>query len=280
MSPRIFGQHHAVLDVEYDGTPYAGWARQPDLRSIEGDLIAAFARLDGIVRVMRCAGRTDAGVHASAQVVDVVYDGPVPVERIGRALSGKLPPELKVLRAVPAVDGFNARYDATSRSYEYRLIPGPVSSPLRDRFTFHHPRSLDLDRLHTAAAMIRGQHRFTAFTPSRSEHTFFDRTIATSEWVQRGDELVYRVRANAFLRHMVRILVGTMLEVGRGERTLDELAFALDGGPRASAGRTASPRGLCFTGVTWDPLDDLPLPPTWRIDRPDRERGEELAPGG
>lgn len=267
-------QYHAILDVEYDGTPYCGWTRQPGLRSIEGDLRAAFALLGCRVVELQCAGRTDAGVHASGQVVDVVYTGAVPIERIHRALSGKLPAELKVHAAHVAPPGFNARFDATSRSYEYRILPGATSSPLRDRFVLHHPRRLDREALDEAAAMVRGQHCFTAFTPSRTEHSFFDRTISASRWIDRGDELVYEVRANAFLRHMVRILIGTMLEIGRGERTLEELAFALDGGPRSAAGRTASPRGLCFLDVTWEPQPDLPLSPWWRSQRP---VGEEPA---
>lgn len=258
---------HVVLDVEYDGTPYVGWARQPSHRSVQGDLLAAFDRIGCDVAIMRCAGRTDAGVHASAQVVDVVYHGTVPVERLARALSGRLPVELKVRSARTAPPGFNARYDATSRAYEYRVLPTAVSSPLRARHVLHHPRLLDVDQLREAARMIRGQHRFTAFTPSRTSHTFFDRTIITSRWITREDELVYEVRGNAFLRHMVRILVGTMLEIGRGERSLDELAAALDGGARSSAGRTAEPHGLCFVDVTWDPIDGVSLPPLWRIDR-------------
>lgn len=262
-------QHHAILDVEYDGTPYCGWAIQPGLRSIEGDLRAAFAQLGCHVVRMQCAGRTDAGVHARGQVVDVTYTGTIPVERIHRALSGKLPAEVKARGAHAAPLGFDARLDATSRSYEYRLLPGPTSSPLRDRYTLHHPRRLDRDALDAAAELVRGQHHFTAFTPSRTAHSFFDRTVSVSRWVERDDELVYEVRANAFLRHMVRILVGTMLEVGRGERTLDELRFALDGGPRSAAGRTASPRGLCFLDVTWEPQPDLPLSPWWRARRPE-----------
>lgn len=269
--------HHVVLDVEYDGTPYAGWSRQPGLRTVEGDLVAAFARLGCTVRAMRCAGRTDAGVHASAQVVDVRYEGSIGVDRVARALSGRLPVELKARAARPAADGFNARLDATSRSYEYRILTAPASSPLRARYVLHHPRPLDRALLDAAAELVRGQHHFTAFTPSRTAHDFFDRTVATSRWIDRGDELVYQIRANAFLRHMVRILVGTMLEVARGELTLEQLVDALDGGPRSAVGATAPPHGLCLTAVTWEPQPDLPLPPTWHADRP---AGREAAGTG
>ena len=123
--------------------------------------------------------------------------------------------------------------------------------------------------------MVAGQHRFTAFTPSRTAHTYFDRTVLHSRWVERGDELVYEVRANAFLRHMVRILVGTMLAVGRGDCTLDQLAELLDGAPRADNFATAPPQGLCLVDVTWEPIANLPVPPGWVPDRVDALR--ELA---
>ena len=260
--------HHALLHVEYDGTPFHGWTRQPGgVPTIEGELLAAFDTLRCEDVRLRCAGRTDAGVHATAQVVDVRYLGQIPPERLSRAVSGNVRPELSVVASAPAPEGFDARGDATSRAYEYRLLTRTERSPTRARLVLHHPRPLDRDLLDQAAAAVLGKHRFTAFTPSRSGHVFFDRTILVSRWVERGDELVYQVRANAFLRHMVRVLVGTMLAVGRGDCTLDELHAMLDGGPRSDAFETAPPHGLCLVDVTWEPVEGLAPAPGWRPDR-------------
>lgn len=258
-------EQHAVLHLEYDGTPFYGWTRQPGgLPTIESELLGAFERLRCSDVRLRCAGRTDAGVHATGQVVDARYRGSIPVERLALALSGNVRPELAVVAAAAARDGFDARADATSRAYEYRVLTRAIPSPTRRRFVLHHPRALDRAALDEVAEAVRGRHRFTAFTPSRTGHRFFDRTISTSRWVERGDELVYEVRGNAFLRHMVRILVGTMLAVGRGDGRATDVRCMLDGGARAEASQTAPPHGLCLVDVTWQPVEGLPLPPGWR----------------
>lgn len=266
--PHRAQHHHAALRVEYDGTPYHGWTRQPRLRTLQSDLAAAFEAVHCTDLHMRCAGRTDAGVHATAQVVDAHYQGSVAPERLAVALAAHLPDELAVTHGEVAPVGFDARADATSRAYEYRVLTRQIDSPTRARLVHHHPRPLDRDALHEAAAAVLGTHRFSAFTPSRTAHVFFDRTIVESLWEERGDELVYRIRANAFLRHMVRITVGTMLEIARGERPMSDLHEMLDGAPRASAGATALPTGLCLVDVTWMPVAGLPLPPGWRAGRP------------
>lgn len=259
---------HAVLHVEYDGTPFAGWARQPSgVPTVEAELLDAFAKLRCSDVHLRCAGRTDAGVHATGQVVDARYRGSIAPERLALALSGNVRRELVVVASAAAPEGFDARADATSRAYEYRLLTRPASSPVRHRYVLHHPRRLDRDALAEAAAAALGTHRFTAFTPSRTAHVFFERTLSTSRWVERGDELVYEVRGNAFLRHMVRILVGTMLWVGRGDATVDEFRSLLSGAPRSEAFQTAPPHGLCLVDVTWRPVEGLPLPPGWKGDR-------------
>ncbi len=261
-------ERHALLHVEYDGTPFHGWTRQPGgLTTIEGELLAAFdtVRCEGVR--LRCAGRTDAGVHATAQVVDARYLGTIEPERLSRALSGNVRPELVVVASCAAPEGFDARGDATSRAYEYRVLTRAERSPMRARCVLHHPRRLDRELLDQAAGLVRGRHRFTAFTPSRTGHVFFERTILESRWIERGDELVYQVRANAFLRHMVRVLVGTMLAVGRGDCSLDELQAMLDGAPRSDAFETAPPQGLCLVDVTWEPVEGLAPAPGWRPDR-------------
>jgi tRNA pseudouridine38-40 synthase len=206
-------------------------------------------------------------VHANAQVIDVHYRGVIEPVRLSRALSGIVRAELSIVSSAVAPPGFNARADATSRAYEYRVLPRAESSPLRRTHVLHHPRRLDRAALDQVAAAVQGRHRFTAFTPSRTEHDFFDRTIVTSRWIDRGDELVYQVRANAFLRHMVRVLVGTMLAVGRGDCSIDELHAMLDGAPRSAAFETAPPHGLCLVDVTWEPVGGITTAPTWTGER-------------
>lgn len=257
-------EHHAVLEVEYDGTPYHGWARQPDHPSIEAELLAAFARLRLADVRLCCAGRTDAGVHATAQVIDARYTGRIAPDTLARALDSNLPPEIATLRSAVAPAGFDARADATSRAYEYRVLPRRGGSPLRVGRVLHHPRRLDRAALEEVAALALGQHDFRAFTKTRTAHEFFHRTVITSRWIERGDELVYEIRANAFLRHMVRVLVGTMLSVARGENTVDQFRELLDGAPRADAFQTAPPHALCLVDVTWEPIDGVDLPPRWR----------------
>lgn len=277
--PQPARRQHAALLVEYDGTPFHGWTRQPGGRlTIEAALREAFSAVHCHDVDLRCAGRTDAGVHASHQVVDAWYVGSIAPERLALALSTNLPRELAVVRSEPAVEGFDARLDATSRAYEYRLLPRKVSSPLRERFLLHHPRRLDREVLDACAAAAIGTHRFTAFTPSRTAHVYFDRTLATSRWVDRDDELVYEVRGNAFLRHMVRVLVGTMLAVGRGEGTHEAFCQLLDGAPRSEAFQTAPPQGLCLVDVTWEPVVGLPLPPDWRAGHAPEHRDPSAPP--
>lgn len=261
-------QHHAALNVEYDGTPYKGWTRQPDgMRTIQGDLIDAFHALGCSEVALQCAGRTDAGVHAVAQVIDARYHGRIEPERLARALNDHLAKELRIIESNAAIPGFDARRDATSRAYEYRVLNRSSSSPLRARRVLHHPRRLDRDVLDRAAAAVIGQHDFAAFTPSRTEHVFFHRTIVTSAWIDRDDELVYCIRGNAFLRHMVRVLVGTMLAAARGEIELEEFTALLSGAARREAAATALPHALCLVDVTWEPVEGLPLPPRWRAGR-------------
>jgi tRNA pseudouridine38-40 synthase len=238
------------LDVEYDGAGFAGWAAQPGLRTCEGVLTAALRtalREDAGVRV---AGRTDAGVHATGQVVSVATRSDVAPRRLLRAMGGLLPPDIAVRAVAEAPPGFDARADARSRAYEYRVLTGPPS-PLRRARTLHHPAPLDRAALDAAAAAAVGTHDFTAFTPTDTQHVFFARTVLRCAWEERGDELVLCVEADAFLRHMVRVLVGTSLLVGRGR--MDPAAFArlLEGAPRAAAGPTAPAHPLTLVAVRY-----------------------------
>lgn len=242
------------LDIEYDGADFAGWAEQPGMRTVEGVLREA---LDVVFRErpdIRVAGRTDAGVHASGQVVSLgITDrhADVDTRRLQQSLLGLLPDDVAVRAVTAAPDGFDARADALSRAYDYRILVGPPS-PLRRRRTLRHVGApLDRDALDACAALTVGQHDFRAFTPTDTAHVFFDRTMIECAWREEGDELILRVEANAFLRHMVRVLVGTMLECGRGRRSVESFAALLEGAPRSDAGPTALPHGLTLVAVRY-----------------------------
>lgn len=275
MSPAA--HHTARLLIEYDGTNFRGWSRQPEKRTIEGELRAALARLRGDVHELRCAGRTDAGVHATGQVASLAYDGPVPPGRLAAALNGELPGDLAIVDARPCDPQFDARAHALSRAYEYRVLTRRTPSPVRAGQVLFHPQPLDLDLLQRAAALVEGRHDFTAFTPTQTKHVFFHRTVLASSWSRRGDELVYEVRANAFLRHMVRILVGTMLAVGRGDRPLDSFATLLDGAPRSEAHHTAPAHALVLADVEYAAEDAVSAPDAASL--PDEVSAPDEAPG-
>ena len=198
------------------------------------------------------AGRTDAGVHASGQVASVTTASAIAPERLRRGLAGVLPPDLAARAVADAPPGFDARRDALARAYEYRVLPGPPS-PLRAGRVLHHPAPLDPAAMRAAAARAVGRHDFRAFTPTQTEHVFFERTVERCEWLERGDELVLAIAADAFLRHMVRILVGTMLLVGRGVIPPGRLEGLLAGAPRGAAGPTAPAHGLTLVAVRYAP---------------------------
>jgi tRNA pseudouridine38-40 synthase len=247
------------LEIEYDGMRFSGWAEQPKRRTCEGVLAHALRAMLRTSPELQVAGRTDTGVHASGQVASFVSTADVDVRRLVKGLAGLLPPDIAVRSASIAPPGFNARTSAIGRSYEYRVLVG-TRSPLRRERVLHHPQPLDLDAMNDAAAACVGQHDFTAFTPSKTEHVFFDRTVRRSVWETRGDEVVLAIEADAFLRNMVRILVGTMLEVGRGSRPPGQMSELLAGAPRAAAGRTAPAHPLTLVGVRYpEPVDSAPI---------------------
>ncbi|HZK48952.1 MAG TPA: tRNA pseudouridine(38-40) synthase TruA [Thermoleophilia bacterium] len=259
------GSHTYRLDLQYDGTHFRGWARQPGQVTVEESLEKALAvALRHTVR-LSVAGRTDSGVHAMRQVAGFVLptadslpeaQGGVPEatwaaladeEGRGRLLLSvnALTPAGLVVRALSeAAPSFDARRDATARSYRYFIWRGLTPSPFMERYSWHVRHDLDVPAMEEAARLCLGRHDFTAFTPTESHHTMFHRDIQRCVWRSRGPLLWLEVRAPHFLRHMVRALVGTMVEIGRGRMPLEHLEMLLDGAERLEAGRTAPPNGL------------------------------------
>jgi tRNA pseudouridine38-40 synthase len=252
------------LTVAYDGTDFRGWAVQPGLRTVAADLAAA---LGVPAPTLTVAGRTDAGVHAAGNVVSLQAPRLRPV----RAVNRRLPPDIALIEAERAGDDFDARAHARSRTYVYRIATGERPDPFRARYELYRSRPLDEPALEACAAVIVGRHDFRAFTPTQTKHVFFDRTVLAARWCRDGDRLEFHVTADALLRHMVRVLVGTMLE--RPDPA--HLAKLVAGAPRSAAGPTAPPHGLTLTSVAYE----YPVPGTEYSQQPGARRVERLDPG-
>jgi tRNA pseudouridine38-40 synthase len=241
----------ARLDIAYEGTRFAGWAAQPGLRTVQAELESGLERILGERIELTVAGRTDAGVHATGQVASFEHRGALP-DRLAERLNAVLADDVAVRAAAPARDGFNARRDAISRAYRYRVLAAPIRDPfeLRTALWWRHP--LDRDLLDRCAAAVVGRHDFTAFTPTRTEHVLFERDVIRCEWgVERESLLFMDVEAPAFMRNMVRTLVGTMLEVAGARRAIADFRQLLRGAARERAGETAPAHGLTLVAVAY-----------------------------
>jgi tRNA pseudouridine38-40 synthase len=243
------------LDIAYHGARFAGWAAQPGERTVQGELEGALERVLGSPAPLTVAGRTDAGVHAWGQVASFASERDPPDE-LGRALNSLTGRDLAIL-AVSAADGFDARRDARSRTYCYRVLADRTASPFEAGVALQWPYRVDDARLAAAADALIGTHDFTAFTPTQTEHVRFERDILRAEWHEKaavlghGRVLELWIEADAFMRNMVRVLVGTMLEVGGGRRSLADFNSLLRGAPRERAGDTAPAHGLHLASVRY-----------------------------
>jgi tRNA pseudouridine38-40 synthase len=239
----------ARLEISYDGGGFAGWAIQPGQRSVQGVLEAAIQQILGEPASLTVAGRTDAGVHALAQVASFEHERVLP-DGLAERLNAVLPRDVAVSSALAAPDGFDARRDAVARAYRYRLLASPIRDPFEEGRALWWRYPLDRRLLDECAAAVVGTHDFTAFTPTQTAHRLFERTVNACSWEQeRPALLALRIEAPSFMRSQVRVIVGTMLEVGGGRRSVDDFRALLEGAPRADAGDTAPSHGLYLSAV-------------------------------
>ncbi len=252
------------LVLAYDGTEFHGWQVQPDCLTVQGELRDALARITGEDLLPQGSGRTDAGVHALGQVASFALAAPIPEANLARALNRALPASIRVLSATRETSDFHARHSARAKTYEYRVFRGEICPPWLARYVYAFNAPLDVEAMRRAAVLVCGQHDFTSFAatdPDRLERDSDStvegpgnvRCLHTSQWVQdaESDLLVYRVRGNGFLHHMVRNLVGTFLEVGRGNLSETEIPAILEFRARERAGPTAPARGLYLVNVEY-----------------------------
>lgn len=258
------------LTLSYDGTDYFGWQVQPDRATIQGELAAAIERVTGERVLPQGSGRTDAGVHARAQVASFVLESPIPAANLQRALNRTLPGAIRVLSTEIAAEDFHARHAARAKTYEYRIFRGEICPPWESRYAWALIWPLNVEAMRAAAKSVVGEHDFTSFAASDPDlamrHAAEDddepgrrgnvRRIFASQWTETDLLLVYRVRGDGFLHHMVRNLVGTFVDAGRGQRTPEDVVKILEARSRSAAGATAPARGLFLDSVEYSQEPD------------------------
>jgi tRNA pseudouridine38-40 synthase len=239
------------LTIAYDGTRFVGWQRQAEGESIQGLLEDALARFEGAHVTVHGAGRTDAGVHALGQTASVQVTFAHDAVTLTRAFNAHLPEEIRVLSVEDVEPGFHARFSACGKSYRYRIRNTPIADPFDRAFVWHIPERLDVAAMQRAASAVVGTHDFRAFQSAGSEPAETVRTITRSMLSDNDGLITYEIEGDGFLRHMVRALIGTIVEVGRGWRQADTMAMLLKGSSRADAGPTAPPQGLFLVRVDY-----------------------------
>jgi tRNA pseudouridine38-40 synthase len=260
------------VTLAYDGTDFRGWQVQPGETTVQGELQAALGRVTGESPLPQGSGRTDAGVHALGQVASFTLEAPIPPQNLLRALNRTLPPSIRIVETRIVPDTFHARHSAVAKTYEYRIFREAICPPVLARYVLACPWPLDLEVMQTAGSLFEGEHDFLSFAATdpdlssrNSELDLEDeeatkataiRTIFSSKWERKqgeaGELLVYRVRGNGFLHHMVRNLVGTMVDVGRGRLKAEDIPRILAARARAAAGPTAPAQGLFLHSVEYD----------------------------
>ena len=241
--------------LSYDGTDFCGWQVQPDSPSVQGILSSAIGRVTGENVLPQGSGRTDAGVHALAQVASFFIASPIPTGNLCKALNDVLPASIRVLELTEQPAEFHARKSAQAKIYRYRIYRDAICPPFLARYVWHYPYPLDADKMNQAAASVVGEHDFTSFAavdPERSRESGSNvRRIFASDWKQEGEELIYTVRGNGFLHHMVRNLVGTFLLAGKGTLQPEDISRILQARNRSEAGATAPASGLYLVSVEY-----------------------------
>jgi len=243
--------------LSYDGAEFSGWQVQPDATTVQGTLASAIGRITGEKVLPQGSGRTDAGVHALAQVMTFVTESFVPTENFGKALNDILPASIRVLDVVEVPPEFHARHSARVKTYRYRIYRGAICPPFLARYVWHYPYPFDEEATMRAAGCIVGEKDFTSFAavdPERGREDFpvsNVRNIFASSWARAGDEFIYTVRGSGFLHHMVRNLVGTFILVGKGTLSAEDVSRILEARSRSAAGATAPASGLYLVNVEY-----------------------------
>lgn len=242
------------LTVAYDGTEFHGWQVQPELKTIQGALQAAISEVEGRLVEVAGSGRTDAGVHALAQVAAFTISNPIPTGNLRKALNRLLPRAIRVTGVEEVDAAFHPRFQARSKTYEYRIWRGEVCPPMRRLYVCHHPYLLDESRMICLAPLFEGEHDFTAFAASDEKDALGHskvRRMIISRMAREGEQLVYRVSGNGFLKHMVRIMIGALVEAGKGNVDEAGLRARLESGYPGKAGPAMPACGLCLMSVEY-----------------------------